>query len=104
MCFSAVSSTNHCFTVTVSVFQVGLIGEGNIVWGGLVIGLTFLPMAVFYAYGAVELIKKKANSRQKQQLLLLFSPLLLALYLLAVAVMTPCLKDEITFFFTNLFH
>ena len=71
---------------TVSVSQVNFISEGHMVWGGLVIGLTSLPMAVQLANEAVAKLKWYTFSWWQW---LLLSPLLLALYLLAVAVGTP---------------
>ena len=62
--------------------------DGHKIWGGLVIGLTFLPMAVLLAWVAVEQWLKDFSGCQ-WILALIFSPLLLALYLLAVVIATP---------------
>ena len=69
--------------------QVNFITEGNNYWGGMVIGLTFLPMAVLLAGWAVSELKEKRFCWWQWLLALPLSPLLLAGYIVAVAIATP---------------
>ena len=76
---------DHC-----KLCQANFVLEGHKIWGGLVIGLTFLPMAVVLAALAVKELKDMSFSWSKVILALVGSPLRLALYLLAVVIATPC--------------
>ena len=58
-----------------------LIASGDVIWGGIIVSLTFLPMTILLLYGAFSELAVKEN-RWKGVLLLLLLPL-------AVALATP---------------
>ena len=55
---------------------VNFIDEGNLIWGWTVIGLVFLPMAVYYAFLTIKFLRESSSWRKR--LLLLVLALLLA--------------------------
>ena len=54
---------------------VNFIDEGNPIWGWTVIGLVFLPMAVYYAFLTIKFLRE-SSSRRKRLLILVLAPLL----------------------------
>ena len=64
---------------------LNLINEGNPIWGGVIIGLIFLPMTVFLGLIAIETVFDKKRSCCNRVLFLLLLPLL---FPLAVALAT----------------
>ena len=54
---------------------VNFIDEGNLIWGWTVIGLVFLPMAVYYAFLTIKFLRESSSWR-KRLLILVLAPLL----------------------------
>ena len=63
---------------------ITFIDDGNPIWGIIIIGVIFIPMAVCYVYLAIEKYREEDSSQRKKLKILFFAPIL-------AAFVIPCL-------------
>ena len=60
---------------------ITFINEGNPIWGLIILGVVLIPMAVFYVGFAILKYRDEESSQRKTLLILLFGPILPAIYI-----------------------